>query len=121
MITILICSAVAFFGMLLIFFSLLDSEREGMRFAGVLIIVATGVLGFGAVCGIVPYSSREIKVEKFTYSKTESTVTIECTGYFHTFTDAQTYNATNDSAQVFLIVAYNAYGYQVDRHIIVKK
>lgn len=122
MITILICSAIALIGLFLIFYAMFNwGRREGAGVTGVVIVLITGGIGFGMLCSLAPYSHMDIKANKFTFAKTESTVTVQVDDYYHTFNDAKTYNAISDSAEVYLRVGFNAYGYRVDSEIIVKK
>jgi len=116
MITIIVCSVIAIIGLMLLIIGIISKE-DGSSVIGGVILALVGFLGFGMIACVLPYSEKHEKVESFTYAKTKYSVIIETPKLTQTFTDAYTYNAINDSSEVFYNTLYNAYGSETHRTI----
>lgn len=115
----IICSIIAIIGIACIVIGV-ASDDGGFCFAGFMILLFDGLIGFGLICSLFPASSSETLTEKFSYAKTQSVVIIETPSKNQTFTDAYTYNTISDSSKVFLHADYNTYGCEVRSYLIVR-
>lgn len=113
----IICSIIAFVGIIFIVLAFTSDEKYG--FIAGLILFLDIFLGFGLFCSTKTESSTETQVE-FSYAKSKSTVIIETTDKTETFTDAYTFNSISDSSRIYLHADYNAYGSKVGSYLIIK-
>lgn len=119
MILLSICIMISAIGILMLISSFLDKDDVALFVVGILILLFTGVFGFGLLCSKKITSTIE-KQHKFTYAKTASTVVVETNEITSTFKDAHTYNSISDSSKAFIRTDYNVYGIEVSKSLVIK-
>lgn len=94
--------------------------KKTLSVVGIVITLAGVVIGYGAMCYLIPVRTIHEEITDYEVAFTTSTVTLAFDEYAEIFYDAKTYNILSNKfeAVVYYEITYNSYNVNVDPPIL---